>query len=59
MRFSSLFQMLSFRASEHGSRTALFYEAGGEKVRLSYFELFDLVQRRANDLRASDKTSTA
>ena len=57
MRFSSLFQMLSFRASEHGSRTALFYEAGGEKVRLSYFELFDLVQRRANDLRASGKTS--
>ena len=57
MRFSSLFQMLSFRASEHGSRTALFYEAGGEKVRLSYYELFDLVQRRAKDLRASGKTS--
>ena len=57
MRFSSLFQMLSFRASEHGSRTALFYEAGGERAGLSYFELFDLVQRRANDLRASGKTS--
>ena len=57
MRFQGLYHMLSFYASESGDRTALIYEAGGEKVRLSYFELFDLVQRRANDLRASGKTS--
>ena len=57
MRFQGLYHMLSFYASESGDRTALIYEAVGEKVRLSYFELFDLVQRRANDLRASGKTS--
>ena len=57
MRFQGLYHMLSFYASESGNRTALIYEAVGEKVRLSYFELFDLVQRRANDLRASGKTS--
>ena len=34
MRFQGLYHMLSFYASESGDRTALIYEAVGEKVRL-------------------------
>lgn len=57
MRFQSLYHMLSYRSAESGQSPALIYEAGGEKKTLTYFELFDLIQRRANELSASGKTS--
>ena len=57
MRFQSLYHMLSYWASESGQAPALVFEAEGEKRTLTYFELFDAVQRRANELSAGGRTS--
>ncbi|MBQ9227216.1 MAG: AMP-binding protein [Eubacterium sp.] len=56
MRFQSFVQMLTYYA-QNGNGTALIYDVNGERHTLTYSALLERVQRCADELRATGKTS--